>query len=1155
MPGGRFGNYELLAEIGQGGTAVIWRARQSSVNRIVALKLLRSAELASQEARERFRMEAAAVASLRHPHIVALHEFGVHEGQPWISMELVEGATLAALVRKQPWDSHRAAAMLKTIAEGIAYAHSRGILHRDLKPSNILVDQFGQPRISDFGLAKPFRITASDIGTAADLDGLVPEGPARADLTLTGQLLGTPNYMPPEQLMVRSGAIGPHSDVYSLGAVLYEMLTGFPPFLGASVEATLLHVINTDSPSTRLLNPGVPLDLDTICLKCLEKEGARRYPTAQALADELARFLRGEPIQARPIGTAGQLWRWSRRKPALAASLLGLFAALTLGAGLTSWQWRRAEARAADLGAALLEMRLQRVGALFDKSDSATAVALLARMLREEPGNEVVRLRLSAALAQRQFNRSVVPPMRHDSIRIGLFSPDGRHLITTSEKNIRLWDARSGLFLTEIPHPAPIRPRFSPDGKLLATLSAPSSIQVWDVAARDKLGPPLLHDQTLYAAQLGANGRPPTSAPPWEYSRQLWIACFIDNSRLAVQTSDGMLHLWDVRRGELLRSALKPNADFSLDGQVFLTPHGNVIPCWDAQSWELIHSFEHESPVQWARLSPQGDRLATVLSDRKLRIWDVRGGRLISDAITLEGDLWAIVFAPDGERIAAQLRINQIHLFDVASARRLAVFPSQSRPIEERSFAPDGVWLAVTQRDAIDLWNTKTGKRAAEPILHEGRIALALFGAKSAQLLATAVHGGAHIWNFRPDPSRLGSLAHQDIVTSIEFRADGAAVLTASKDATARVWDARNGTPITPPMHHQGRIEMARFSPDGSKVATGSTDGSARIWDSRTGAPLTPPLHHDGPIRSVAFDSQGERVLTASAIGTARIWSGRTGELFTTIVHSNVVTMAAFDREAHRVVTTCHDGLARIWQLRGTKAVLVTSVRHNVGVQAAVFSPDGRQFATGGLDRTARVWDPTTGQPISPPLRHSFDVARLRFSQNGQYLLTACEDGAARIWDIQSGTLRAKPMRHTDKVYDAVFSPDERFVLTTSEDDTVRVWDAATGYEIAEPLEQGPTMASAQFSPDGRTIAVAAPRNTAQLWNVSFLFDRIPSPWLADFAEWVVGRRLLPDDSLEPVLWERLPELKRQFQQQYPGLDLPNWITKYTDTQAAKDPP
>ena len=301
-----FGDYELLEEIARGGMGVVWKARQSSLKRDVALKMIRAGALAGPDEVERFLREAEAAANLQHPNIVAIHEVGEHDGQHYFSMDYVAGRDLGAIVKHGPLSARTAARYVKIIAEAIHFAHQRGTLHRDLKPQNVLIDAADQPRITDFGLAK-FMNDDSRI-------------------TQSGMVMGSPSYMPPEQATGRHGDIGPASDVYSLGAMLYEFLTGRPPFRAATALATLRQVMEVEPAAPRKLKADVPLDLETICLKCLEKTPAARYPTARALAEELDRFLKGEPIQARPASAVRKTVSWVRRHP----GTLAAFAALAI---------------------------------------------------------------------------------------------------------------------------------------------------------------------------------------------------------------------------------------------------------------------------------------------------------------------------------------------------------------------------------------------------------------------------------------------------------------------------------------------------------------------------------------------------------------------------------------------------------------------------------------------------------------------------------------------------------------------------------------------------------------------------------------------------------------------------------------------------------
>ena len=317
------GDYDLLEEIAHGGMGVVYRAWQRSLNRQVAVKMIRSEHLARPEEIRRFRREAAAAASLRHPHIVAIHEAGEIEGQHFYSMDFVEGRSLAEVLREHALPARQAAAYVRTVAEAIHYAHEQGVLHRDLKPSNILIDSQDVPRVADFGLAKVLQ--------------------GEAEVTVTGQVMGSPSYMAPEQAAGRSREVDARTDVYALGAILYELLSGRPPFKAETSLETLKLVVDNEPVAPRLLNPRLPRDLETICLKCLEKEPGRRYASAQLLAEELGRFLRQEPILARPPGATGRLWRWCRRQPVRAGLVAGLAAVFALGSAGVLSQWWRAE--------------------------------------------------------------------------------------------------------------------------------------------------------------------------------------------------------------------------------------------------------------------------------------------------------------------------------------------------------------------------------------------------------------------------------------------------------------------------------------------------------------------------------------------------------------------------------------------------------------------------------------------------------------------------------------------------------------------------------------------------------------------------------------------------------------------------------------------
>jgi len=413
-----FGDYELLEEIARGGMGVVYRARQVSLNRIVALKMILSGQLAGEDDVKRFRLEAQTAAALQHPNIVAIHEVGAHDGQHYFSMDFVEGRSLADLVRDNPLPPEQAARWVRTVAEAIQYAHQRGVLHRDLKPSNVLIDSFGQPRVTDFGLAKRMASPGCQPGENA--------------LTATGAVVGTPSYMPPEQASADRGAMGPASDVYSLGAVLYELVTGRPPFRAATPLDTLLQVLEAEPAPPRLLNPAVGRDLETIILKCLQKEPVRRYASAQDLADDLGALLEGRPIKARRPGLAERALRWTQtqRRGAVLIVLTATASALLLVSGIVGWNgYAESQMGSLDVSSDGLPFRVEVL------DDEGRPV--IEPFLTATPGLvDSARVMLPAG----DFDLCLsAPQARGETYRL-LVQPGDEHYYELSPKPRRLWE-------------------------------------------------------------------------------------------------------------------------------------------------------------------------------------------------------------------------------------------------------------------------------------------------------------------------------------------------------------------------------------------------------------------------------------------------------------------------------------------------------------------------------------------------------------------------------------------------------------------------------------------------------------------------------------------------------------------------------------------
>lgn len=965
-PPARAPGFTLIRPLRLTHRSEVYLARQHSPRREVVLKFVRSAEPSSE--RERLRREGSALAALRHPHILTLHQTGTWASGAWMALEFCpRGSLQEELAARGRFACRRAAELVAKVAWAAAAAHRSGVTHNDIKPANVLLSEAGEPRLADFGMARSFS-----------------PGPAKP----AGRIAGTPAYMAPEQ--TRGGVCDARTDVHGLGALLYELLAGRPPFEGEGHFETMLQAAHREPDPPATVAPGVPADLSAICMRCLEKQPIRRYQSATAVARDLRRFLAGRPVRARRWTRPEAVARWIGANRLTFAALCGAFSLLLASVALLAWMlsstrvaWRDAESSA-----------IAAAGHLRAADDLAYANAIQAALFEVEAGNCGTAWEM---LDQQPFGKR---GWEHRFLT-------GR-LLENQVVRAEHGDRVAGLAL-------------SPDGSRFATVSMDRSARLWDGPGARPLRTLLGGEQPLVRAAWSADGRR--------------LALADASGRVTVLGTGAWESVREFRCGFNLASrddqSLMPLA-LSADGtRVWAAAEGGGVGEWLVDTGEA-RRFPRQHAGRVTALAtgpPGGGALVSVCTEGDVVVWDVVGGGPPRKLGNIGRGGRCVAVSPDGAVVAASGARRAVFLWSLGTGTPLEPLRGHWDYVNSLDFSPDGSRLASSSDDqTVRLWDVIG--RGTPAILrgHRAQVSDARFSPDGRRLLTASADRTVRVWDHGA-PAGPAWLLHQDRIRTLAFSPDGGRVAMGSEDSKVRFWSVPGGRTLRSVQTGLRRIDRIRFSPAGATVGVSGPGPDILLLDAADGSVAGRLEGHGEGVTDFQFGPGGAAVYSASADGAVRRWSAGGRAMATARLSEGEARVLAVSPDGRRVAVAGSGGLVRLLDPEDLSVdrELPAAERKILSV---AFSPDGGLLAAGTEQGRIRLWDAATGEPAGALEGHIMGVMALAFSPDGARLASAGLDRTVRLWDPAGRVQVAALRHHGDNLRALAFSPDGNWLAS-----------------------------------------------------------------------------------------------------------------------------